>query len=136
MSLIFLQHFNAILEKLNQTEENFAKLQKENLELKKYQKLYFQENNNNPINMISQSNEAKLINNNQKSSNKQDEEGDYYKNKYDELEVKLKIMKEACKNILIRLTIPKKDKEEIKQILKLFEFSEEETLIIIGDKKK
>ena len=43
--------------------------------------------------------------------------------------------KRACKNILIRLNIPKKDKEEIKQILKLFEFTEEETLIIIGDKK-
>ena len=51
-------------------------------------------------------------------------------------EQELKILKDACKNILIRLTIPKKDREEIKQILKLFEFSEEETLIIIGEKKK
>ena len=49
--------------------------------------------------------------------------------------MKLKVLKEACKNILIRLTIPKKDKEEIKQILKIFEYSDEETLIIIGDKK-
>ena len=50
--------------------------------------------------------------------------------------MKLKILKDACKNILQRLTIPKKEKEEIKQILKLFDFTEEETLIIVGDKKK
>ena len=135
-----INKFNSILEKLNQTEENFSKLQKENMELKKYQKLYLQQNNNNPINMISkesnQSNEVNLNNNNKNIYTKACEEGDYYKNKYDELEMKLKIMKEACKNILIRLTIPKKDKEEIKQILKLFEFSDEETLIIIGDKRK
>ena len=49
--------------------------------------------------------------------------------------MKLKILKESCKNILIRLTIPKKDRDEIKQILKIFEFTDEETTIIIGEKK-
>ena len=139
-SNIPIEKYNILLEKLNQMEENFVKLQKENIELRKYYKLYLEQNNNNPINI---NNKNELINNNNKiESNKinnfslNEEEDDYYKNKYNELEMKLKIMKEACKNILMRLSIPKKDKEEIKQILKLFEFSEEETLIIIGDKKK
>ena len=59
-----------------------------------------------------------------------------YKMKYNELETKLKILKEACKNILIKLTIPKKEKEEIKQILKLFEFNDDEILLIIDKKRK
>ena len=176
-----IEKFNNLLEKLNQTEARFVKLQKENTELKKYQKLYFDQSNsnNNPINNIYNKNKNSdlnyssdinkmtfmesnldnihshnrlgLINNNEddKKENKnkkknnnilnqdnQSDEDDYYRKKYNELEMKLKILKDACKNILIRLTIPKKDREEIKQILKLFEFSEEETLIIIGDKKK
>ena len=35
----------------------------------------------------------------------------------------------------MKLVIPKKEKGEVKQILKLFEFSKEEQLIILGDKK-
>lgn len=177
-----IEKFNNLLEKLNQTEASFVKLQKENIELKKYQKLYFDQNNsnNNQINNIYNKNNKNndlnyssdinkltfmesnldniyshnrlgLITNNEddKKENKnkkkinnilnqdnQSDEDDYYRKKYNELEMKLKILKDACKNILIRLTIPKKDREEIKQILKLFEFSEEETLIIIGEKKK
>ena len=140
-----LEKFNSLLEKLNQTEERFAKLQKDNIELKKYEKLYLNQNNNNPINMVSNGNiqenkKDEIINNNILNTNdlnqsNKTEESDYYKNKYNELEMKLKILKEACKNILIRLTIPKKDREEIKQILKIFEFTDEETAIIIGEKK-
>ena len=47
----------------------------------------------------------------------------------------LNVFKEGVKNILTKLVIPKKDKGEIKQILKLFEFTKEETSIILGDKK-
>ena len=143
-----MEKFNALLEKLNHSEENFAKLQKENIELRKIQKLYLNQNNNNQINIIQNDNNSQeiengLINSNRKNENKinninsnQSDEEDYYKNKYNELEMKIKILKDQIKNILMKLTIPKKYKEEIKQSLKLFDFSEEETLIIIGDKKK
>ena len=143
-----MEKFNALLEKLNHSEENFAKLQKENIELRKIQKLYLNQNNNNQINIIQNDNNSQeiengVINSNRKNENKinninsnQSDEEDYYKNKYNELEMKIKILKDQIKNILMKLTIPKKYKEEIKQSLKLFDFSEEETLIIIGDKKK
>ena len=147
-SSVPMEKFNTLLERLNHTEENFSKLQKENIELRKMQKLYLNQNNNNPINIISNDNNSQeiengLINSNRKKENKkininnsnQSDEEDYYKNKYNELEMKIKILKDQCKNILMKLTIPKKYKEEIKQSLKLFDFSEEETLIIIGDKK-
>ena len=112
-SYIPIEKYNILLEKLSQTEENYGKLQKENVELRKYYKLYLQQNDNNPIN-INQENENELINSNKKDKNNKiniinnnEEEDNYYKNKYDELEMKLKIMKEACKNIklLIRLII-------------------------------
>ena len=35
----------------------------------------------------------------------------------------------------MKINIPKKDREEIKQLLKLCDFSNEETLMIFGDKK-
>ena len=41
-----LEKFNDILEKLNQTEARFAKLQKENMELKKNKRFYLNQNNN------------------------------------------------------------------------------------------
>ena len=47
----------------------------------------------------------------------------------------LNVLKEGIKDILMKLVIPKKEKGEVKQILKLFEFSKEEQLIILGDKK-
>jgi hypothetical protein len=145
-SNIPLEKFNGLLEKLNQVEEKFEKLQKENIELRKNQKIFSNENNNNQITNENKS-ECIIINNNDDhnikkieenldKTNKSYESDYFYKNKYNELEMKLKILKEACQNILQRLTIPKKDKEEIKQILKLFDFSEEEILNIIGDKKK
>ena len=103
-------------------------------------------NNNNNLDKILLENRGGLVNinknrinnvnNNLDKSDISEESEYYYKNKYNELEMKIKILKEACKNILLRLNIPKKDKEEIKQILKLFEFTEEETLYIIGDRKK
>ena len=88
-----LEKFNILLEKLNQTEERFAKLQKENIELKKYEKLYLNQNsnNNNPINMTSNLNgnlqenkKDEIINNNILNSNdlnqsNKTEESDYYK---------------------------------------------------------
>ena len=44
-------------------------------------------------------------------------------------------MKEQCKNILIKLKIPKKDREEIKRMLEYFDYTNDEILIILGDKK-
>ena len=57
-------------------------------------------------------------------------------NQYKNLENKLKILKEACSNYLIKINIPKKYKNEIKEILKLFEFSENEILFIVDKKKQ
>ena len=98
------------------------------------------DNINNRLGLIKKNENNNIIINNNINKNGQNEEDEediyYYRKKYNELEMKLKILKDACKNILIRLTIPKKDREEIKQILKIFEFSEEETSIILGDKKK
>ena len=47
----------------------------------------------------------------------------------------LNVLKEGIKNIFMKITIPKKDRGEIKQILKLCEFTNEETMMILGDKK-
>jgi hypothetical protein len=156
-----LEKYNNLLEKLNQTEKRFLQLQKENTELRQYKKLSSNEkiilnknnnkesinsddDNNNKINtqnsmkLKENTNKFKINNNNFNNdyncSNISEE--DYYKKKYNQLEMKLKVLRDACKNILIRLNIPKKDREEIKQILKIFEFTEEETLIILGEKKK
>ena len=52
------------------------------------------------------------------------------------LENKIKILKETCSNLLIKMNIPKKFKEEIKEILKLFEFTESEILFIVDKKKQ
>ena len=81
----------------------------------------------------------KSIENNEalnKISNSGTTDTENYKIKYNELVTKLKLLKEACKNILIKVSIPKKEKEEIKQMLKLCEFNDEEILLIIDKKRK
>ena len=168
-----LEKFNIILEKLNQTEAQFVKLQKENIELKN-KRFYLNQNNNivnilpnndidkekndnennnciinfssdinkltlmgnNFINNINDDglgllNNTKNINNN----NITKEENENYKIKSMNLEKKLEMFKEACKNILIKLKIPKKEKEEIRQIIAIFDFTDEEICLIFGDKK-
>ena len=160
-----LEKYSLILEKLNKTEYQFSKLQKENIELRKNQRFYLNQNNNIVniipnsdidkeksdndnnciINFSSDINKLTLMGNNFINNinddglgllkNNQKEEIDNYKIKNKNLEKKLEICKEACKNILTKLKIPKKEKEEIKQILKYFDFTEEETLAIIDDKK-
>ena len=50
------------------------------------------------------------------------------------LENKIKILREASSNLLIKMNIPNKYKEEIKAILKLFEFTDSEIVFIV-DKK-
>ena len=160
-----LEKYSLILEKLNKTEYQFSKLQKENIELRKNQRFYLSQNNNIVniipnsdidkeksdndnnciINFSSDINKLTLMGNNFINNinddglgllkNNQKEEIDNYKIKNKNLEKKLEICKEACKNILTKLKIPKKEKEEIKQILKYFDFTEEETLAIIDDKK-
>ena len=153
--LIPIEKYNKLLEKLNETEARFMKLQQENSELKQYKVMHISQNNGNEIkkdeisdygkltfmanNFSKSENGLGLVNNNfniDRNSFNQNEEIKYYKNKYNEIEMKLKIIKESFQNILMRVTIPKKDKKEIKQILKLCDFSEDEILIIVGDKKK
>ena len=52
------------------------------------------------------------------------------------LENKIKVLREASSNLLIKINIPKKYKEEIKEILKLFDFTESEILFIVDKKKQ
>lgn len=154
--MIPIEKYNKLLEKLNQTESRFSKSQQENSELKQYKAMHINQNNGNEIkkdeisdygkltfmanNFSKSENGLGLVNNNfnidRSNSLNQNEEAKYYKSKYNEIEMKLKIINESFKNILMRVTIPKKDKKEIKQILKLCDFSENEILIIVGDKKK
>jgi len=149
--MIPIDKYNKLLDKLNQTESRLKKLQQENSELKQYKtihnggeikkdeasdvgKLTFMANNfsksDNGLGLVNN------LNNDKNNSLNQNEEVKYYMNKYNEIEMKLKIIKESFQNILMRVSIPKKDKKEIKQILKLCDFSEDEILIIVGDKKK
>ena len=154
--MIPIEKYNKLLEKLNETESRFMKLQQENSELKQYKEMHINQNNIIEIkkdevsdcgkltfmanNFSKSENGLGLVNNNfnidRNNSINQNEEVKYYKNKYNEIEMKLKIIKESFQNILMRVTIPKKDKKEIKQILKLCDFSEDEILLIVGDKKK
>ena len=132
-NFIPIEKYNNLLQKLNDAENNFEKIQKENIELLKYKKLYLESKDDNPINKINVKNseeDKKRIEN-----SNSDDEIDYYKKKCEELQMLLNVLKEGIKNILMKITIPKKDKGEVKQILKLFEFSKEEQLIILGDKK-
>ena len=46
------------------------------------------------------------------------------------------MLREASSNLLIKMNIPKKFKEEIKEILKLFEFTESEILFIVDKKNQ
>ena len=131
-NLIPIQKYDNLLQKLNKMEANFEKLQNENIELIKFKKMYFDLNDNNPINKINIGNleDEKKKEDNSNSS----DEIDYYKKKSEELQMLLSVLKEGIKNILKKVVIPKKEKGEIKQILKLFEFSKEETSRILGDK--
>ena len=132
-NFIPIEKYNNLLQELNDAENNFEKIQKENIELLKYKKLYLESKDDNPINKINVKNsekDKKRIDN-----SNSDDEIDYYKKKCEELQMLLNVLKEGIKNILMKITIPKKDKGEVKQILKLFEFSKEEQLIILGDKK-
>ena len=59
-----LAKFNIILEKLNKTEADFAKLQKENMELRKNQRFYLSQNNN-IVNIIPNNDNDKEKNDNE-----------------------------------------------------------------------
>ena len=163
--VVTLDKYNIILEKLNQTEAQFSKLQKENMELRKNKQFYLSQNNNIVniipnndndkeksdnennciINFSSDINKLTLMGNNfinninddglglLKSTQK--EENVNYKIKFINLEKKINLLKEQCKNILIKLKIPKKDREEIKRMLEYFDYTNDEILIILGDKK-
>ena len=52
------------------------------------------------------------------------------------LENKIKILREASSNLLIKMNIPNKYKEEIKKLLKLFEFTDSEIVFIVDKKKQ
>ena len=56
-------------------------------------------------------------------------------NEYKALENKFNILKENFSTFLIKMKIPKKNKNELTEILKLLDFTENEILFII-DKKK
>ena len=132
-NFIPIEKHNNLLQELNDEENNFEKIQKENIELLKYKKLYLESKDDNPINKINVKNseeDKKRIEN-----SNSDDEIDYYKKKCEEFQMLLNVLKEGIKNILMKITIPKKDKGEVKQILKLFEFTKEEQLVILGDKR-
>ena len=160
-----IEKYNILLSKLSETEQLLEKIQKEYENLKKNQKFLNERSRintssdinkansmGNNMNMINHERGLGLIDNNNNGNNEgnenlnnniinsnisfKSEEIEYYKNKYNELEIKLRILKDSCKKILTRLTIPKKEKGEIKQILKLFDYTEDEILIILGEKKK
>lgn len=163
--VVTLDKYNIILEKLNHTEAQFARLQKENMELRKNKQFYLSQNNNIVniipnndndkeknenennciINFSSDINKLTLMGNNFINNinddglgllkNTQKEDNSNYKIKFLNLEKKLNILKEQCKNILIKLKIPKKEKEEIKRMLEYFDYTNDEILIILGDKK-
>ena len=59
-----------------------------------------------------------------------------YKKIFKDLESKMAALKESCKNLFSKMTLSKLEKEEVKQILKLFEFSDNEINLIIYRKRK
>ena len=59
-----------------------------------------------------------------------------YKKYLKDLESKLTSIKESCKNFFSKITMSKIEKEEVRQILKLFEFNDNEINLIINRKKK
>ena len=163
--VVTLDKYNIILEKLNHTEAQFAKLQKENMELRKNKQFYLSQNNN-IVNIIPNNDNDKEKNDNENNciinfssdinkltlmgnnfinninddglgllKSTQKEENVNYKIKFINLEKKINLLKEQCKNILIKLKIPKKDKEEIKRMLEYFDYTNDEILMILGDKK-
>ena len=58
-----------------------------------------------------------------------------YKKIFKDLETKLDALKESCKNLFSKLNLSKLEKEEAKQILKLFEFNDNEINFIINRKR-
>ena len=131
--LIPIEKYDNVLEELNEAENNIDKIQKENSELLQYKKMYLKiTGDNNPININKEEYDEDKKKNENENTN---DEIDYYKKKCEEFQTLLNVLKEGIKNILMKIVIPKKDREEIKQILKLCEFTNEETLKILGDKK-
>ena len=76
-----------------------------------------------------------LLNNKKKTGIINDNK-DIIKMKINSLEAKNNMLKESCKKLISKLNLNKLEKEEGKQILKLFEFSDEEINSIINKKKK
>ena len=126
-----IEKYDNILNELNEAENNIEKIQKENNELLQYKKMYLEmKGENNLIN-----NNKDLEDKNKFENENTNDEIDYYKKKCEEFQMLLNVLKEGIKNIFMKITIPKKDRGEIKQILKLCEFTNEETMMILGDKK-
>ena len=59
-----------------------------------------------------------------------------YKKLLKDLEIKINILKENCKIFFNKITLSKNEKEEVKEILKLFEFNDNEINLIINKRKK
>ena len=52
------------------------------------------------------------------------------------MEKKFESVKKICENFFSRITLKKKEKEEIKVLLKVMEFKDEQIALIIDKKKK
>ena len=52
-----------------------------------------------------------------------------------ELEIKMKALKESCKNFFSKIVMSKNEKEDARQILKIFEFNDNEINLIINKKR-
>ena len=55
---------------------------------------------------------------------------------FKELEKKFETVKKICENFFSRITLKKKEKEEIKILLKVMDFNDEQIDLIIDKKKK
>ena len=126
-----IEKYDNILNELNEAENNIEKIQKENNKLLQYKKMYLEMKGENNLININKDLEDK----NKFENENTNDEIDYYKKKCEEFQMLLNVLKEGIKNIFMKITIPKKDRGEIKQILKLCEFTNEETMMILGDKK-
>ena len=91
------------------------------------QKIYLNISNTNfHFSLLNNKKEARIINDNK----------DVIKMKVTNLEAKISMLKESCKKLISKMNLNKLEKEEGKQILKLFEFSDDEINIIINKRKK
>ena len=59
---------------------------------------------------------------------------DRIKNKYNDLSNKFDILKENLSSFLLKMKIPKKYTSELTEILKIFEFTDNEILFILNKK--